>query len=57
MDVSPETETRRAWVAPELHAQSTLTIVTQATPPGPLSLLFLQASVQCFDGLGNPVPC
>jgi hypothetical protein len=57
MDVRPEAETRRAWVAPELRAQSTLTVVTQVTSPAPLMLLFLADSVQCFDGLGNPVPC
>ena len=57
MELSDKPETRRAWVAPELRAQSTLTVVTQLTPPAPLSLLFLQASAQCFDGLGHPVTC
>jgi hypothetical protein len=58
MEMSEKPETRRAWVAPELRAQSTLTVVTQVTSPVPLTLLFLQASTaQCFDGLGNPVPC
>jgi hypothetical protein len=53
-----ETEARRAWVQPTLHPHSTLTVVTQATSPAPLTLLFLQASVsQCFDGSGNPIPC
>ena len=57
MYVSPEPETRRPWIAPELRAQSTLTAVTQVTSPAPLMLLFLQGSPQCFDGLGNPIPC
>ena len=57
MDMNEKPETRRAWVAPELRAQSTLTVVTQATSPVPLTLLFLQISAQCFDGFGNPVPC
>ena len=57
MELSDKPETRRAWIVPELRAQSTLTVVTQVTSPAPLSLLFLQASVQCFDGRGNPVPC
>jgi len=56
MDVSPEPETRRAWVAPVLTSQSTLTVVTQLAPPVPLTLLFLQTS-QCFDGFGNPISC
>jgi len=55
--MNEKSETRRPWVAPELRAQSTLTVVTQATSPAPLTLLFLQVSAQCFDGLGNPVPC
>lgn len=49
-------ETRRAWIRPSLESQSTLTTVTQATSPVPMSLLFLQTS-QCFDGFGNPIPC
>lgn len=57
MEMNEKPETRRPWVAPELRAQSTLTVVTQVTSPAPLSLLFLQASIQCFDALGNPVPC
>ncbi len=57
MELSNKPETRRAWVAPELRAQSTLTVVTQVTSPAPLTLLFLQASVQCIDAHGNPVPC
>ena len=57
MEMNEKPETRRAWVAPELRAQSTLTVVTQATSPVPLTLLFLQISAQCFDGFGNPVPC
>jgi hypothetical protein len=57
MDMNDKPETRRAWVAPELRAQSTLTVVTQSTAPAPLTLLFLQASAQCFDSHGNPVVC
>jgi hypothetical protein len=57
MEMNEKPETRRPWVTPELRTQSTLTVVTQATSPVPMTLLFLQVSVQCFDGLGNPVPC
>jgi len=48
---------RRRWVAPNLAPHSTLTTLTQMPLPQPLSLLFLQASVQCFDHNGNPAPC
>ncbi|MDB4911172.1 MAG: hypothetical protein JWO39_1995 [Gemmatimonadetes bacterium] len=47
---------RRTWVAPTLAPHSTLTVLTQSALP-PLSLLFLQASIQCFNHNGNPVPC
>jgi hypothetical protein len=57
MEMNEKPETRRAWVAPELRAQSTLTVVTQAASPVPMTLLFLQVSAQCFDAFGNPVPC
>jgi len=58
MEMNETPAQRRPWVSPELRAQSTLTVVTQVTPPVPLTLLFLQASTsQCFDALGNPVPC
>lgn len=56
MENEKTTETRRAWIRPSLESQSTLTTVTQATSPVPMSLLFLQTS-QCFDGFGNPIPC
>lgn len=49
-------EKRRQWIRPSLESQSTLTTVTQAASPVPMSLLFLQTS-QCFDGFGNPIPC
>jgi hypothetical protein len=49
---------RRPWIAPCLAPHSTLTVLTQAPLPQPLSLLFLQASIsQCKDQNGNPVPC
>jgi hypothetical protein len=48
---------RRQWIAPTLAPNSTLTVVTQSALPQPLSLLFLQSSVQCFDHNGNPAPC
>lgn len=48
---------RRRWVAPSVAPHSTLTVLTQAPLPLPLSLLFLQASIQCFDHNGNPAPC
>jgi hypothetical protein len=48
---------RRRWVAPCLAPHSTLMTLTQVSLPQPLSLLFLQASVQCFNHNGNPVPC
>jgi hypothetical protein len=48
---------RRKWVAPTLAPHSTLTVLTQSALPQPLSLLFLQASIQCFNHNGNPVPC
>ena len=56
MAPSPGSESRRAWVAPLLTAQSTLTVVTQAAPLVPMTLLFLQNS-QCFDAFGNPIKC
>jgi hypothetical protein len=48
---------RRTWIAPSLAPHSTLTVLTQSALPQPLSLLFLQASVQCFNHNGNPAPC
>lgn len=48
---------RRRWVAPSVAPHSTLTVLTQAPLPQPLSLLFLQSSIQCFDHNGNPAPC
>jgi hypothetical protein len=48
---------RRRWIAPALAPHSTLTVLTQSALPQPLSLLFLQASIQCFNHNGNPVPC
>ncbi len=48
---------RRRWTAPRLAPHSTLTVLTQSALPQPLSLLFLQASIQCFNHNGNPVPC
>lgn len=48
---------RRHWVAPALASHSTLTELTQVPLRQPLSLLFFQASVQCFNHNGNPVPC
>ena len=50
-------EARRKWIRPELESQSTLTTVTQLGSPVPMSLLFIQASLQCFDSHGNPVAC
>lgn len=48
---------RRPWIVPSLAPHSTLTVLTQVPLRQPLSLLFLQASVQCFNHNGNPVPC
>ena len=48
---------RRPWITPELSCNSTLTEVTQVGSPVPLSLLFLQASNQCFDSHGRPASC
>lgn len=48
---------RRRWIAPSLASHSTLTVLTQSALPKPLSLLFLQSSIQCFNHNGNPVPC
>jgi hypothetical protein len=48
---------RRRWIVPSLAPHSTLTVLTQSPLHQPLSLLFLQASIQCFDHNGNPVPC
>ena len=48
---------RRRWTAPSLAPHSTLTVLTQSALPQPLSLLFLQSSIQCFNHNGNPVPC
>ncbi len=48
---------RRRWISPALLSNSTLTTVTQVGSPVPLSLLFLQASNQCFDSHGRPAPC
>ena len=48
---------RLAWVSPTLSPHSTMTVLTQSALPQPLSLLFLQSSVQCFNHNGNPVPC
>jgi hypothetical protein len=48
---------RRRWVAPSLAPHSTLTVLTQSTLPQPLSLLFLQSSIQCFNHRGEPIPC
>ncbi|MEO6211233.1 MAG: hypothetical protein ABIQ10_14045 [Gemmatimonadaceae bacterium] len=57
-DAQPYCCQRRAWVTPSLAGHSTLTALTQAPLPQPLSLLFLQSSTQCFDQNGNPVtPC
>jgi hypothetical protein len=48
---------RRRWTAPSVVPHSTLTTLTQSALPQPLSLLFLQSSIQCFNHNGNPVPC
>jgi hypothetical protein len=48
---------RRRWIAPSLAPHSTLTVLTQSALPQPLSLLFLQSSIQCFNHNGNPVTC
>jgi hypothetical protein len=48
---------RRRWIAPTLAPHSTLTVLTQSALPQPLSLLFLQSSIQCVNHNGNPVPC
>lgn len=49
---------RRSWTAPSVVQHSTMTTLTQAALPTPLSLLFLQSSIQCRDQDGNPVtPC
>ena len=48
---------RRRWIAPALVPHSTLTELTQLPLTKPLSLLFLQSSIQCFDINNNPVPC
>jgi hypothetical protein len=48
---------RRRWIAPSLAPHSTLTVLTQSALPQPLSLLFLQSSIQCFNHNGNTVPC
>ena len=47
----------RRWITPALCCHSTLTVVTQVGSPLPLSLLFLQASNQCFNSRGNPASC
>ena len=54
---SIDASARRFWIAPSLAPHSTMTTLTQAPLPQPLSLLFLQSSRQCFDQDGNPVPC
>lgn len=57
MSLGDTDRTRRPWLRPELQVESTLTTVTQAGVPGPLSLLFLDLSAaQCFDSHGNPYP-
>jgi hypothetical protein len=48
---------RRRWVAPSVTPHSTMTVLTQSPLPQPLSLLFLQSSIQCFNHSGTPVPC
>lgn len=56
-DPQHDNPARRRWIAPTLEAHSTLTVLTQSALPQPLSLLFLQSSIQCFNHNGNPVPC
>ena len=46
---------RKAWIAPELVRQASLTTLTQFSVS--TALLFLQTSGQCFDANGNPIPC
>ena len=57
LDAQHDHAERRRWVAPTLAPHSTMTVLTQSPLPQPLSLLFLQSSIQCFDHNGNPVPC
>jgi hypothetical protein len=57
MESERSQEARRAWIRPELTGQSTFTTVTKVGSPVPMSLLFFQASQQCFDSHGNPTPC
>lgn len=56
-DFARDRSDRRVWIAPALFPHSTMTELTQSPLRQPLSLLFLQSSVQCFNHLGNPVPC
>ena len=57
MESERNEEPRRPWIRPELQGQSTLTTVTKVGSPVPMSLLFFQASQQCFDSDGNPAQC
>ena len=56
-EISHDHSERRQWIAPTLAPHSTMTTLTQVPLRQPLSLLFLQASIQCFDHNGNPAPC
>ena len=56
-EISQDHSERRHWVAPTLAPHATMTALTQLPLGQPLSLLFLQASVQCFNHNGNPAPC
>jgi hypothetical protein len=56
-DLEHDQSERRRWIAPTVVPHSTMTELTQSALPQPLSLLFLQSSIQCFDHGGFPVPC
>ncbi len=55
--ISRSGSARRMWVAPTLAPHSTLTELTQTPLRTPLTLLFQQSSVQCFNHLGENIPC
>ncbi len=51
--MSIDASSRRIWIAPSLAPHSALTTLTQSA----VSLIFQQASTQCFDQRGVPVTC
>lgn len=57
LDLADSNIARKPWLQPTLSPHSTMTTVTQAAVPGPLMLLFLDASTtQCFSPDG-PIQC